>query len=262
MQRQIKCFLVFVALCSTANATLVVTSSNVTMTAGSTSAGNPINLFDSGAGAGTAGSSTTNHTVAGGRFILKIAPITGVGTVSFSGTDPTPLGGGPSATALSPAGGVFVATPDFSGPPFSIGSPNPNLNGGVLDYQFLGNPTLIVGSQQVGNLSYSASGGAVGDFGLYLVQDTALTPETLAFNSTSNWDGFLPNDPNGLSDSNMAFSDMTFSSLAGMPGMNGALLGTITVVPEPSSLALMGLLGLLFGGKSLLGWWKSKKDAA
>ncbi len=179
--------------------------------------------------------SPDNHAVTGGRLVMMIQPI---GTTTGSVTFNTALPNG----AITNASTKYAVTTALPG--------NPAYSAGDTMADVFWTPTTpgqipVTANDPAFTVNYTASSDATGQFGLYLVYDS-----TAVIGLTSHWRGA------GTTPATSSLGspyDMTFDA-------NGkALIGTIGVpVPEPGSFALMGLVGLVLGGKGLFSWMKRR----
>ncbi len=132
-----------------------------------------------------------------------------------------PLTGATGQVAIgavtAPANPVFGSTNSFI-----ANRPQPGNDVGVTDFTF-GTPATIptAPGSPLFNYTLEPSADALGDFGIYAVTDFGVT----------QWVG-------------PSFTAQYFDNVGS--GNDPVLLGVVTVVPEPISLALLGLGGLAF----------------
>ncbi len=154
-----------------------------------------------------------------GLQVLPSGSVSGnitLGTLSQSVFNPMPIGAFPDTiqpTLLTLAGGATI-------------------NGSTRFYQIGMQTTVALGtllsstSYEMGTLGFTASAGALGTWNVYAVQQGG-----------SSYQSFWTNG---------ALTDTDFGNLPRGAGNSSLLLGTITVVPEPGSLALAALgLGIV-----------------
>ncbi len=126
----------------------------------------------------------------------------------------------------------FGAFPDTIQPTLLTLASSASINGSTTFYQIGMQTTVALGTvlsgntYNMGNVGFSASGSAAGTWNIYAVQQGG-----------ANYQSFWTNG---------SLVDTDFGNLPRGAGNSSVLLGTITVVPEPGSMALAAAgLGIL-----------------